>query len=516
MRYRSRFAGLFLIVCFLASAQTLRAADEKAVPRINVILWFDTEDYLLPADDDAAKRLAEMLTERQIRATFKIVGEKARVLEKRGRQDVIAALKKHDIGYHSNFHSVHPTPSEYLADCWLLDGVAEFVRREGTGAADVRRIFGVDKLVCYGQPGSSWGAQAIVALPQIGVAPCYVDDGNHVGIRGKPFWFGGALVVYDMAPNWTRMELHDPDAVEPGKKKVAEIATRLAGEGGGLISIFYHPCEWVHKEFWDGVNFRRGLNPPREEWKLPPQRTAEETDQAFARFAAYIDYIRALPGARFVAASDLPTIYPDRVRTEGTTAAELLELSEKLLAPGSTGVDFQKIHGKAYSAADQFELLTTAIGELIDGKEIQYPLVAKGLIGPDGLPPAEKDAPQPKLGWFAFRDTAIDVRDFIRKEHRVPARVFIGADSIPPTDFLAALADAYRQYRKDGKLPRESGVQPGRNIDLLPARHVARDTAGLFGGWIIHKAGFRAPRILEVARLQTWTLKPAMLAESRN
>src|SRR5436305_4758254 len=89
----------------------------RGVPRIDVILWFDTEDYLLPADDDACLRLATMLTERGIHATFKVVGEKARVLEQRGRQDVIEALKKHTIGYHSNFHSVHPTPSEYLADC---------------------------------------------------------------------------------------------------------------------------------------------------------------------------------------------------------------------------------------------------------------------------------------------------------------------------------------------------------------------------------------------------------------
>ena len=71
---------------------TCLAADKAAVP-VNVILWFDTEDYLLPADDEATKRLSELLTERGIRATFKLVGEKARVLERRGRQDVIAALK---------------------------------------------------------------------------------------------------------------------------------------------------------------------------------------------------------------------------------------------------------------------------------------------------------------------------------------------------------------------------------------------------------------------------------------
>src|SRR5262245_62522064 len=83
-----------------------------AEPRVYVVLWFDTEDYLLPASDDAALRVAQMLTDEGIRGTFKVVGEKARILERRKRDDVIAALKKHEIGYHSNYHSVHPTPAQ--------------------------------------------------------------------------------------------------------------------------------------------------------------------------------------------------------------------------------------------------------------------------------------------------------------------------------------------------------------------------------------------------------------------
>ena len=197
MKSCARFTGTLLVL--LLSTFCARGAD-RASARVNVILWFDTEDYLLKADDDAAKRLAVLLTERNIRATFKVVGEKARVLEKRGRQDVIAALQKHDIGYHANFHSVHPTPTEYLADCGWLDGIAEFTRREGGGAADVRRIFNVNTLSCYGQPGSSWGPQAVAALKGIGVAPhgvpCYVDEGTQVGLHERPFWYLGALNVF--------------------------------------------------------------------------------------------------------------------------------------------------------------------------------------------------------------------------------------------------------------------------------------------------------------------------------
>jgi hypothetical protein len=485
-----------------------------AKPEIDVILWFDTEDYLLPADDDAAKRLAEMLTQRGIRATFKVVGEKARVLEQRGRRDVIAALQRHDIGFHADFHSVHPTPSEYLADCGLLDGMAEFARREGDGAADVRRIFGVKTLSCYGQPGSSWGSQTIAGLKQIGVAPhgipCYVDEGDHVGLNNQPFWYCNALVVYKMGRGraYTRMDLHSDTAIAPAKKEVSAMADRMRNEGGGLISIFYHPCEWVHVEFWDGVNFRRGANPPREQWKPPPQRPPEQTEAAFKRFAEYIDHIHALGGVRFVTASDLPDLYPDPVRTVGVSDRDLTELVDRIRAGATTGLDAQIIDGRAYSVGDQFELLTVTLGEWLEGKSVRFPLVAKGLLGPDAPPPPSRTPTQ--LAWPAFRDATVDVLNFIRTEKRVPARVFIDADPVPPADFLVALASAYSFNRKNGALPYAEGVALGQNVRLLPARRVAEDTPELFGGWVIHKEGFRAPRILEVARLQTWTLKPAI------
>ena len=48
----------------------------------------------------------------------------------------------------------------------------------------------------------------------------------------------------------------------------------------------------VHREFWDGVDFARSANPPREQWKAPRQSTAWESDAAFKRFAEYIDHIR--------------------------------------------------------------------------------------------------------------------------------------------------------------------------------------------------------------------------------
>src|SRR3954471_1125240 len=95
-RFLTPLLGAFLLC---ASGNPAVTAEKPAVPRIDVILWFDTEDYMLPASDDAAKRVAEMLRERGIRATFKVVGEKARTLARRKRSEVIAALKKHCVAY---------------------------------------------------------------------------------------------------------------------------------------------------------------------------------------------------------------------------------------------------------------------------------------------------------------------------------------------------------------------------------------------------------------------------------
>jgi peptidoglycan/xylan/chitin deacetylase (PgdA/CDA1 family) len=509
-----------LIALLIALAPLARGADAPAPapappPRIDVVLWFDTEDYILPASDDAAKRVAELLTEKGVKATFKIVGEKARTLETRGRKDVIEALKKHDIAYHSNYHSRHPTPVEYLAETGLLDGMAEFVRRERGGAEDVKRIFDVTSLSCYGQPGSCWAPQSVAALRQVGVVadfgvPVYLDTGSHIGLDAKPFWYAGALNVYQLAKNQTRYDLHIPQALEPGKQKVTEIAQRLRKEGGGLISIFYHPCEWVHVEFWDGVNFARGANPPREQWKLPRQRTKEETDGAFERFGRYVDHIKRIEGMRFVTARELPGRYPDPVRDRHVTPEDLRELALRIADEKSPGLTYQVFNGKSFSPADQFHLLVWAMADDIGGRG---PIAAPGfeLLGPDAPPPPDH-ALDLKVDAAAYRTALNDVRWFTMETSRVPARVFIGADAIPPADFLFLTAQAYlRSGGKAENLPKELRLE--RRLELLTERHIAKDTPRLYGDWVIHKEGFRAPKLLEVARLQAWTLKPALREE---
>jgi len=485
----------------LAIVLASHAAGQSADPPIYVTLWFDAEDYILPQDDDATKRLAEMLTGLGVRATFKVVGEKARVLESRGRRDVIAALKRHDIGYHTNTHSQQPTIAVYLQNAGWDDGRAEFYRREAQGARDIKRILGATP-VAYGQPGSAWAPQVYPALRDMGVG-MYLDEADHVGIDDQPFYYGGLLNVFKMRSNLARMDLSGGASLVDGRARFTKAYDQLRRNGGGTISIYYHPSEWVHAEFWDGVNFRRGANPVRAEWKLPGTRPAAETEQAFHDFDQYIRFIKARPGVRFVTATDLMMIYADQAMTRNFRQEELLGFARSVRKE----VTFQRLDGYTLSAADVFGLLTDAMAGFIERNQWPSPTKIRALDGPARTYIPSTGGPRSSsFRWSAFAQAVRDTSDFCRTSHRVPDEVWIGAESLSPADYLATLAAALEELVASGKPPADVIRREGH---YTADRYVADDSPALWG-WVIFPEGFHAPRIMELARLQAWTLKPAM------
>jgi hypothetical protein len=491
------FTLILLIFPSLTTAQSNN-------PPIYVTLWFDTEDYILPQSDDAAKRLAETLTRLGVRATFKVVGEKARTLEQRGRRDVIAALKKHEIGYHANTHSGQPTIAVYLQHTGWEDGSAEFYRREVPGVKDIERIFGVTP-TCYGQPGSAWASQTYPALKQMGIG-MYLDEGSHVGIDDQPFYYGGMLNVFKMRSTVARMELRGGDSLAQGKAKFQAAYDKLRAAGGGTISIYYHPCEWVHTEFWDGVNFRRGANPPRSEWKLPGVRPAADTEKAFSDFEEYVKFVKAQAGARFVTASELMKLYADRALTRSFSRAEILSLAQAM----QKEITFQKQDGFTLSAADAFALLNETMLAYVEKSAMPPDVKLTPLYGPARQFDLSAGRTRPaSLTWPAFAAAARDVAGFARTHQRMPDAVWFGVDSLSPQDYLATLAAVIEELIAMGKKPEQVKVREGK---FTADQYVAEDSTRLWG-WVIFPEGFHAPKIMELARLQAWTLKPAMLAK---
>ncbi len=89
----------------------------------------------------------------------------------------------------------------------------------------------------------------------------------------------------------------------------------------------------------------------------------------------------------------------------------------------------------------------------------------------------------------------------------MPDEVWIGSENLSPADFLATLSAAFDAVIASGKSPTEVARVEGH---FTADRYVADDSAALWS-WPIFPEGFHAPALMELARLQAWTLKPAVL-----
>lgn len=482
----------------LAGGIPFEVAFAAEPARIYVTLWWDTEDYVLPASDDAALRVARWLSQQKIRATFKVVGEKARTLERRRRTDVIDALKQHEIGYHSNYHSVQPTPAMYLSQLGWDEGVAEFDRRERPGLDDVKRIFGQHPS-CYGQPGSSWGPQSLGALKKWNV-PVYLDSGNHLGVEGRPFFYCGIINFYNLT-HTLRTNLGGIHDLKQAEQRFLDARRKLLQEGGGVVSIYYHPCEFVHRQFWDGVNFARGANPPLDQLKLPPTKTEAESATAYETFESFIRFIAQFPEVRFVTASELARLYRDKSQGKEFSKAALTSIAERL----DDSITYQRWEDGTLSAAETLLLLSRSLNDQFrrnsaDGA-VKLTFSPLGPTSPSIPMTGPVSAPR-----HQFERTLTDVLDYLERHGRVPSVVWLGSVPITPEAFLAALARVYRRV--------VSGEDLGETIEFRPAtlaaaNYVAEDDPRLWR-WVIFPEGFRAPAMMELARWQAWTIKPAI------
>ena len=302
------------------------------------------------------------------------------------------------------------------------------------GEITVQRIFGVTP-VAYGQPGSAWAPQAYPALRDMGIG-MYLDEADHVGIDDQPFYYGGMLNVFKMRSNLARMELRGGASLAEGKARFTKSYEALRAKGGGTISIYYHPNEWVHTEFWDGVNFSKGANPPRDEWKVPGTRPAAETEQAFQDF----DQIRAVHES--IARCQVRHCHRADDDLRGPGAARSFHRDDILALARSVQkeITFQRFDGYTLSAADVFSVLTTAMAGLSAVNESPGNLKVARLDGPARTYTASSGgAPTSKFPRSGFERAVLDAVDFSRTRSRIPDEVWIGAESLSPADYLATL-----------------------------------------------------------------------------
>lgn len=267
-----------------------------------VTLFMDVEDLVALEADDIAKTCSDILAEEGARATMCIVGEKARLLQERGRADVIQALKQHDIGYHSATHSVHPTIAEYLADKNWEEGVAEAIRREKPGVQALHDAFSLMPS-CFAGPGNTWGPQICGAMEHLGIH-AFVYAHTRIP-EGGVHRFNG-LTAYPRGGGFNDGNYQDDAKAETDRERVK--ANLIAQRDAGAIwqEVFLgHPTRILHEAFWDLANFERGKVTPKEAWVPAPRKSEADLQRALKNFRAAIQTVKSVAGVKIRAIRDM-------------------------------------------------------------------------------------------------------------------------------------------------------------------------------------------------------------------
>ncbi len=251
-------------------------------------LLFDVEDYTTPARhglDDIPKWMAELMTEEKVTGTFLVLGGKARSLAARGRTDVINAMRRHEIGSHTDNGSHHPTLCEYLSGLDWHKGVSLCREKEGRHIRELESIFRT-KVTTVSRHGGNFAAQHVAVAAEMGLTHLY----SHATPEGlDPAWYCGTL-NFGRYSGLSEKTYASRRAVDQALVRLdAEIRAAAAAGCAWHGTFMAHPLMVKSRQFTDVLNYADGVN--REPWALPdfvPERDVREARNGFRRVVRFL------------------------------------------------------------------------------------------------------------------------------------------------------------------------------------------------------------------------------------
>jgi peptidoglycan/xylan/chitin deacetylase (PgdA/CDA1 family) len=492
---------------------------------VPLIFSCDTEDYETPASDDAELLWAQLFARHGIRACFCVVGEEARALRDRGRRDVLAALGQHEIASHSDRHSAHPTPAEYLEELSWRDGIARFLEEEGRAARDLSDILGQHPSA-WCKPGNSWGPAVPFAAALLGM-PVFCDA-PFEWAPGRPLHYAGGLLIkyhtsfdrYFAVPEDERLGQMCADFQRLLASR--RDAAHRDGSRPGAIVMYTHPCRTYAAAFPE--NFTAGKNPPRASWRPAPRRPQPEIDALVRDFDRFLGWIAEQRDGNQV----ILTTYRELHQTFRQPPAPWLPIGEVLalaraLAADHAVLEPYRTEGAWLSPAEQFGLIAWALDHAAKHDRLPEDVPVRRLLGPmDDAVTAVADAPETESAAEAsgIRRSvtmaealagAAQASESCSVEGAVPFETSVGEISLGPGQFLRLAARTLTRLAADGGKSMAGSSFPlpaGGDHTALAARE---DFARLRfrQTWSIFPPDFEGHRLLNQARWQTWSAKPA-------
>ncbi len=436
----------------------------------NVIFSFDTEDIVNERGADGILRCARILREEGVKGCFNIIGLLPDVLLEWGREDIIQDLEWHEIDFHSNTHSIHPTINEYTDKEDFNEALDAFIKDETLGIEKVKSFFSREHLPAACIPGN---------------CTSYVA---HYGYAAMGFDFFSGDDIYDKAqyrPVYccNTVSLHYARSLDrilftDSKEELSRFIEKNARNKHTMV-FFHHPQRSICKSFWDADNFNR-KNTPKESWIKSEIHDTADTERFYENFRTLVKLLRDDEDFEIITYSDLAKRMPteDRIIDRKTLFALREQLKE----------DFFPITcPDSYCISDIF----LAARDILLGKEMH---VCKEVYGFLSAPYCAE------IGTTITKDEAISLAKSIDEKTFLPHEFCINGKKIGPCDLLFAtlsfVLDGAESYTVEVSTPWQI------DLDEFPA---LRDL-NYKGSWI-HAESLEDRFLSDRLRLQAWTIR---------
>lgn len=479
---------------------------------------FDVEDVYYPHEigiDDISGWTAEIMSEVGLPASLCVMGAKARSMKKRGREDVLKAMARHELLSHQ-VDNTHPTLAELLSDKDWDDGIAAVAAYEDQVKEDFLYAFGREP-VGLTRHNNQWGAQH-VALAGIRKIP-YM--GNFVGIPGfhQPCWYAGALCldnsIYGTAPLGEKPHAYGvaltgefggfdgyygcEDAFE---KRLADMYPYLddcAANGYQYIYFFgCHPVAVRARGFLEHYTLAGGKSRTVEELGfLYGVRDRAYEEIAKKNFRRFCEAARDYSGTEIVTATEAAKRFS--AQPDDITVDELFSYAKEVVAANRV-----LLH-RTFSPAEL--LLGLAQSLVAAGTDRPLPDSVKryDAIGPTTMPTVAFEVIT--ITHERLLKVCSDTIDFVREHGRLPGNLYVDNDRLGIGQLIVIAARAYVAQATHHRYAVLDVPESPRYPDI--ALNLDSRLRYTHGENPRYDPEMSIEKLVRHAKLQTWSLKPA-------
>lgn len=396
------------------------------------------------------------------------MGLLAKQLKAWGRNDVIEALKYHEIDLHTYGHSLHPMINEYTDVEDFEQARKEVIRQETEALRLIGETFGTERVYAAVPPGNSKSYAAMYAYADMGIpvyADTFCDPADGSGSHYCNIFHMDYAYCFES-------NLFDGD-----RKEIDAVIDRLSARKRAVV--YTHPNASLFEEWWDILNYDKENLCEFGKWKACKRRPAEKSEKFFENLDYFVERIRNDSRFNIVTYADVAKKIAEekpRVITRKDLYEIKKQVDEKL---------FPVCSPDSFSLSDIF----CACADLLKGKDEHICGKVYGFLSQPYAAESEITVTADEIAKSAG---ALGDGTFL------PEKIKIGEKELGPADWLMAALDILCGAN-------ESTVRPKNQLPCLDILPQVRDCS--FKGTWRHSDKFEDKYLSDRLRLQSWTMR---------